>query len=250
LERNDVSVAASEFPATTPESPYYAVIFSSVRRPGNDAAYAETAARMSALAAKQPGYLGMESVRDADGRGITISYWTERSAIAAWQQHVEHLIAQRHGREAWYARFTLRISRVEAARTFQGPDEAAIVPSFADLVASRKAWIQDSLRPWCRQAPRKDLLLAEQEWFDIAGKADPAKTLWPWAWSRFPDLVHEGLGIDETAEVLATLKSGDTVRGYADARQSVAGYLVLVGPAGASPPLSIDHLTAIQRIAP
>lgn len=241
--------ADSEFPATTPQPPYYAVLFASRRRSGNEAVYAETAARMSALAAEQPGYLGMESVRDADGRGITVSYWTDRSAIAAWQQHAEHLVAQRHGREAWYSRFALRVSRVEAARTFQSQDEAAVTPSFADLVASRKAWIQDSLRVWCRQAARRDLLRAEQEWFDIAGKADPAKTLWPWAWSRFPDLVHEGLGIDETAEIVATLKSGDTIRGYPDARQSAAGFLVLVGSAGASPPLSIDDLAAIERAA-
>mgnify|MGYP000942299374 CR=1 FL=1 len=80
--------------------------------------------------------------------------------------------------------------------------------SFSELVASRKAWLADVLQPWCRAALRKDLLLAEQEWIDIAGKVDAEKTLWRWAWSRFPELVHESLGIEETTEVVVTLKTG------------------------------------------
>ncbi|MGJ4748930.1 antibiotic biosynthesis monooxygenase family protein, partial [Leptospira sp. SA-E8] len=54
--------------ASLPEPPYYAVIFSSRRTPG-DAGYGDMAERIVALAAQQPGYLGMESVRGADGFG-------------------------------------------------------------------------------------------------------------------------------------------------------------------------------------
>ena len=60
--------------ATSPEPPYYAVIFTSVRTEG-DAGYGETAARMEELAREVPGYLGIESARGADGFGITVSYW-------------------------------------------------------------------------------------------------------------------------------------------------------------------------------
>ncbi len=60
--------------AQTPEPPYYAVIFSSLRTDG-DASYAQMADRMVELAAQQPGFLGAESTRGADGFGITVSYW-------------------------------------------------------------------------------------------------------------------------------------------------------------------------------
>lgn len=50
--------------ANTPKPPYYAVIFSSLRTDG-DHGYAEMADRMVALAATQPGFLGIESA----GRG-------------------------------------------------------------------------------------------------------------------------------------------------------------------------------------
>ena len=128
--------------------------------------------------------------------------------------------------------------------------------TFADLVSSRRAWLADVLAPWCRQAAVKDLRLAELEWGDIAGKVDPAKTLWYWAWSRFPDLVHgELVGIDETREVQVTLRDGRSVAGFPDARQSVQGQLVLVGRDQIDPhrseehgPFSLDEIAAIDRV--
>src|SRR5437868_2170552 len=99
---------------------------------------------------------------------------------------------------------------------------------FADLVASRRAWLAEILQPWCRSASRQELLLAEQEWADIAGKVDPEATLWRWAWSRFPELVHEKLGIDESSEVEIVLKNGTVLRGFPDSRQSRGGKLVLL----------------------
>lgn len=58
-------MSASAF-ATTPEPPYFAVIFTSQRTP-EDRGYDVMAARMVELATAQPGFLGVESVRDAGG---------------------------------------------------------------------------------------------------------------------------------------------------------------------------------------
>jgi len=96
--------------ARTPTPPYYAVIFTSLRTPGDDG-YAAMAGRMVALAAQQPGFLGVESARD--GLGITVSYWADLESIAAWKANAEHLRAQRLGHEKWYAGFKTRIARVE-----------------------------------------------------------------------------------------------------------------------------------------
>ena len=100
--------------ARTPPPPYCAVIFSSVRTPG-DTAYDAMAQRMAELAAQQPGYLGAESVRNAEGEGITVSYWTDEAAAAAWKRNAEHLQAQRLGRSQWSGRYELRMARVERA---------------------------------------------------------------------------------------------------------------------------------------
>ena len=126
---------------------------------------------------------------------------------------------------------------------------------FDELVASRKAWIAEVLQPWCRTATLAALKQAELEWMDIAGKVAAEKTLWPWAWSRFPELVHEALGIEETTEVEVSLQDGRTVRGFPDSRASQQGQLILWGSdtPDAEPrelgPFSIERISSIRRIS-
>jgi len=96
--------------AKTPEPPYYAVIFSSHKTGDNDG-YDETADRMLELAARQPGFLGVESVRE--DLGITVSYWDDLESIRLWKQQAEHRVAQKSGREKWYSNYKTRIARVE-----------------------------------------------------------------------------------------------------------------------------------------
>jgi heme-degrading monooxygenase HmoA len=99
--------------AATPSPPYYAVIFTSQRTTADAEGYAATAARMAELAAQQPGYLGIESVRQADGTGITVSYWRNLEDIRTWKRHAEHQLAQELGRTQWYRQFRVRVCRVE-----------------------------------------------------------------------------------------------------------------------------------------
>jgi heme-degrading monooxygenase HmoA len=100
--------------ARLPAPPYYAVIFSS-RRHATDDGYAATAKRMVELAQLQLGFLGAESARDADGFGITVSYWTTEQAITQWKAQAEHVIAQERGQRDWYSHYELRVAKVERA---------------------------------------------------------------------------------------------------------------------------------------
>ncbi len=106
--------------ASTPEPPYFAVIFTS-RRNGNDVdGYAAMSKAMMTAALAHPGCLGAESVRGADGFGITVAYYTDEASIAAWQADARHLAAQRLGQDRWYAHYELRVARVE--RAYAGPE--------------------------------------------------------------------------------------------------------------------------------
>jgi hypothetical protein len=124
---------------------------------------------------------------------------------------------------------------------------------FDALIASRRTWIDTVLKPWMRTAPRRDLLFAEQEWVDLAGRADPRKTLWPWAWSRFPVLYVDDLGgLEETYRVTVTLRDGSQHAGYPDARRSLHGELVLLGDSVVNGsrdlgPFSIDDVVSVER---
>ncbi len=105
--------------AATPEPPYTAVIFTSLRTDG-DHGYDVMSARMEELAAQQPGYLGIESARAR--LGITVSYWVDDAAAAGWKQVAEHLVAQTRGQQAWYRDYEVRVATVTRAYGHpQGP---------------------------------------------------------------------------------------------------------------------------------
>lgn len=96
----------------TPEPPYRAVLFTSQRTNG-DQGYGAMAERMLALAQDQPGYLGVEAVRDASGLGITLSCWRDEDSIRRRKAVAEHRVAQELGKSRWYADFALRVVRIE-----------------------------------------------------------------------------------------------------------------------------------------
>lgn len=98
--------------ANTPEPPYYLVSFST-HMSADVSGYEDTAQKMLDLAMLQPGYLGVESVRGANGFGITLSYWRSLEDIALWREHSEHVLARAQGRDQWYAQYFTRISKVE-----------------------------------------------------------------------------------------------------------------------------------------
>ena len=96
--------------AKTPEPPYFAVIFTSIKTP-RDEGYNEMAEKMIALAAKQEGFLGVEAARNEIG--ITVSYWKDVASIKKWKEISEHKIAQEKGKTTWYESFKTRIAKVE-----------------------------------------------------------------------------------------------------------------------------------------
>jgi heme-degrading monooxygenase HmoA len=104
--------------ARLPKPPYYVVTFASQRTEG-DHGYGAMADEMVAMAARQPGFLGVESARGADGFGITNSFWTDEASIKAWKAEADHLEAQRRGRVDWYSAYAVRVARVERAYGFQ-----------------------------------------------------------------------------------------------------------------------------------
>ena len=95
-----------------------AVIFSSTRALGHDREYAPWRL-MEHLASRQPGYLGIDSVRDGTGKGITVSYWADEDSARAWKAVAEHVEAQEQGRSRWYAQYQVVVA--EVIREYSGP---------------------------------------------------------------------------------------------------------------------------------
>ena len=104
--------------AKTHSESHYAVIFTSKRMDDSGIDYKEAAERMIQLAAAQDGFLGIESVRDSNQVGITVSYWRDAEAVRAWHDVAEHRNIQELGRRLWYTEFAVRVCRVERSYSF------------------------------------------------------------------------------------------------------------------------------------
>jgi len=89
-----------------------AVIFVNRRTPHDDSGYAAAAVAMVEEAGRQPGYIGIHSVRAADREGITISYWADEAAAIAWRKHVDHAATRERGRAHWYEYYHLIVAEV------------------------------------------------------------------------------------------------------------------------------------------
>ena len=101
-----------------PKPPYYVVIFTN-RKSDNQENYAETADQMVELAKQQPGFLGVDSFSNAEGKHCTISYWEDLEAIANWKAVPEHRNAQQEGYKRWYSWFDLKICKVEREYSYE-----------------------------------------------------------------------------------------------------------------------------------
>ena len=98
-----------------PIKSYYAVIFTSVLAKEQQG-YEAMAQQMETLSKQQPGFLGISSARNE--LGITVSYWETERAILNWKANLDHLQAQKLGKEKWYASYKVEIAKVERSYTF------------------------------------------------------------------------------------------------------------------------------------
>ncbi len=98
-----------------------AVIFVAKRTAADEAGYQQAAEAMDALASSQPGYLGVDSVRDHTGLGITVSYWQSEDAAKAWRDNPEHATIREQGRDRWYSEYSLHVTAVARSYDWTKP---------------------------------------------------------------------------------------------------------------------------------
>lgn len=101
---------------STPPSPYYAVIFTSILDE-HDPEYFRMNDMLRQQAEKLDGFLGEDSARN--DYGISISYWKDLDSIQQWRQNADHQWAKQKGRKDFYKEYKIRIARVEREYDFK-----------------------------------------------------------------------------------------------------------------------------------
>lgn len=121
LDAHAVKVGARLAAGDLP-SQVWTVSFANGRSTGESAAvdgYSEMGDEMNVLAAEQPGFIGVDSVREAGGVGITVSRWSSIAAMVSWRRVVAHQAAQASGRDRWYEWYRSDVARIDRTSEFK-----------------------------------------------------------------------------------------------------------------------------------
>jgi heme-degrading monooxygenase HmoA len=98
-----------------------AVIFLSGRNDIDADGYAAAAEAMGQAASRREGYLGIDSARDGDGIGITVSWWRDEAAALGWRDDPDHARIRDQGRAVWYDWYRVVIATVDRAYGWTRP---------------------------------------------------------------------------------------------------------------------------------
>jgi heme-degrading monooxygenase HmoA len=93
-------------------------VFRSRLVPGVREDYVALVDRMVELAASMPGYISHKGFFAEDGERCTIVEFESEEAQRAWRMHPEHRVAQRKGRDIYYASYRLQICELKRESKF------------------------------------------------------------------------------------------------------------------------------------
>jgi heme-degrading monooxygenase HmoA len=105
----------------------YAVIFEVEPEPERRQDYLDIAARLRPELEKIDGFISVERFQSLTepAKILSLSFWRDEAAVAAWRRHDQHREAQRAGRSGIFRNYRLRVAAV--LRDY-GMDERAEAP--------------------------------------------------------------------------------------------------------------------------
>jgi heme-degrading monooxygenase HmoA len=95
------------------------VLFRSRLAPEAGADYEAMAEEMLERARGMPGFVDFTPYAGQDGERLAVVRWQDEATMAAWRSDARHRLAQRLGRERWYAWFSLEVAEVVRAYDFE-----------------------------------------------------------------------------------------------------------------------------------
>ena len=91
-----------------------AVIFEVEPKPGQKENYLELAGKMRSLVEKIDGFISVERFQSLTNpeKLLSLSFFRDEAALDEWRQLTAHRVAQKKGREEYFANYRLRIASV------------------------------------------------------------------------------------------------------------------------------------------
>ena len=99
----------------------YAVIFEVEITEGKKDQYLTIAAHLKEQLITMPGFLSIERFESlvTEGKLLSLSFWQDESSLLHWKKNIDHMAAQKEGRESIFKDYRIRIAKVERDYTMQ-----------------------------------------------------------------------------------------------------------------------------------
>ena len=81
--------------------------------------YGEMAEEMEATARTMPGFIDVKGYLAEDGERLTVVRWENAETMRQWREQERHRVAQRMGRERWYAYYKMEVAEVVREAAFE-----------------------------------------------------------------------------------------------------------------------------------
>ena len=89
----------------------YGIIFEVWPHDSGRDRYFELAAQLKTLLVQQPGFISVERFESLmeEGKLLSLSFWKSEQAIVNWRSHLDHIEAQKEGKEKLFERYRIRV---------------------------------------------------------------------------------------------------------------------------------------------
>ena len=98
----------------------YGIIFEVWPHASGRDRYFELAAKLKRLLVQQPGFISVERFESLmeEGKLLSLSFWESEQAIVNWRSQLDHIEAQKEGKEKLFERYRIRVVKIERDYSF------------------------------------------------------------------------------------------------------------------------------------
>lgn len=99
----------------------YAVIFEVEISDGKKDQYLNIAAHLKEQLVKMPGFISIERFESlvTEGKLLSLSFWEEEKHLLLWKKNIDHMAAQKEGRDSIFKDYRIRIAEVKRDYTME-----------------------------------------------------------------------------------------------------------------------------------
>lgn len=105
----------------------YAIIFEVWPYASGKERYFELAAQLKTILATQPGFISVERFQSLidEEKLLSLSFWESEEAIKGWREQLDHLQAQKEGKEKLFRAYRLRVVKTMRDYAFSAETETS-----------------------------------------------------------------------------------------------------------------------------